>query len=263
MIKASREDAPGSPGNAQAIRAARVSPAARLGFIAAVAVALLAIGAGPAYRAGVPLNMAFFGLIVGGVGGIIAAVLCLIGAIHANPAKGIAGRNRALAGLLLGVIVAGFIWSLYDTARNVPPIHDITTDMVNPPSFKAVLAHRPEGSNSPLYAGEEIARLQRQAYPDIKPLAVGLPPEQVMPAVEKAARMLDWEVVAVDPAAGRLEATDTTLWFGFKDDLVVRLTPSGDGTVIDVRSASRVGVSDVGANAERIRRFLAVMEDLI
>src|SRR5690606_29272037 len=142
MIKASREDAPGAPGNEEAIRAERVSPAARLGFIAAVTVAVLAIGAGPAYRAGVPLNIAFFGLMIGGVGGIIAAILCLAGAIHANPAKGIAGRNRALAGLLLSVIVAGFIWSLYDTARSLPPIHDITTDTVNPPSFEAVLRNR-------------------------------------------------------------------------------------------------------------------------
>lgn len=263
MIKASREDAPGSTGNAEAIRAEHVSPVARLGFIAAVAVAVIAIAAGPAYRVGVPLQIAFLGLVIGGVGGVIAAVLCLVGALHASPAKGRTGRNRALVGLLLSVIVAGFIWSLYETARSLPPIHDITTDMVNPPSFEAVLRHRPEGSNSPLYAGEEIARQQRAAYPDIKPIVVARTPDEVMPAIEKAARILGWEVVAADPAAGRLEATDSTLWFGFKDDVVVRLTPEGDSTVIDVRSASRVGVSDVGANAERIRRFFAVMDDLI
>lgn len=240
----------------------KTSAIARVGFISAVAVAAVAILAGPAYRLGVPLNIAFLGLTIGAVGSIAAAVLCLIGAVVASPSKGLAGRNRALAGLLLSVLVAGFIWSLYDTARSVPPIHDITTDTANPPPFQAVLANRDAGTNSPLYAGEEIARQQAQAYPDIRPLSLALPPAEALALAERAARSLKWDIVAIDPGAGRLEATDTTLWFGFKDDVVVRVQPSESGTVLDIRSASRVGVSDVGANAARIRRFFAVMHDL-
>lgn len=249
-----------------AVAPSRLSRIAIIGFIAAIVVALAAILAGPAYQLGLPLRTAMFGLTIGVIGGSVAAVLCLIGIFIARPEKGLRGRKRAAVGLLLSVLVVGFILSLYQTAKRVPPIHDITTDTTNPPAFEAVLAERQNAVNSPDYGGADVARQQHAAYPDIQPLVLTMTPAAALAKAEETARALDWKIVAVDPAAGRLEASDTTLWFGFTDDIVIRITPNiagpnSGGSTLDIRSASRIGKSDIGANAERIRRFRAVFAD--
>ena len=103
-----------------------------------------------------------------------------------------------------------------------------------------------------------VAKLQQQGYPDIKSLIVKAPPAEAMQKAIDAARSSGWEIVSTDSPSGRLEATDTTMWFGFKDDIVVQVRPEASGgSRIDVRSVSRVGGSDVGANAKRIREFLS------
>ena len=106
----------------------------------------------------------------------------------------------------------------------------------------------------------EVALQQRAGYPDLVSLEVSASPEDVLEKAEALAEAMEWEIVAVDAAAGRLEATDTSRFFQFKDDIVVRLTTTGGGTRIDVRSVSRVGRSDVGVNAARITEFLAALE---
>jgi uncharacterized protein (DUF1499 family) len=148
-------------------------------------------------------------------------------------------------------------WSYLQLARAVPPIHDITTDTVEPPEFVAILPLRAKSPNSGIYGGAEIARQQHQAYPDLKSSKFSLPPSELLERATQVARSMGWQIVAAVPLEGRLEATDTTFWFGFKDDIVVRITPSQGGSRVDVRSVSRVGRSDVGANARRIRAFLA------
>jgi uncharacterized protein (DUF1499 family) len=157
--------------------------------------------------------------------------------------------------LALGVFAVP--WNLMRQARAVPPIHDISTDTDDPPAFVAVIARREatRASNPPEYAGAEIAAQQKAAYPDLVTLRVEAPPDQAFASARTAAQSLGWEIVAADAAEGRLEATDTTRWFGFKDDVVVRVRPDGAGSRVDVRSKSRVGRSDVGANAARIRAF--------
>jgi uncharacterized protein (DUF1499 family) len=142
-------------------------------------------------------------------------------------------------------------------AKGVPPIHDITTDNIDPPAFVALLEVRGKAPNGAAYGGPEVAAQQQKAYPDIKTVLVKAPPREAHQAAIDAARSLGWEVIASDAAAGRVEATDTTGWFGFKDDIVVRVRPEGSGSRIDVRSVSRVGKSDLGANAKRVRQFLA------
>jgi uncharacterized protein (DUF1499 family) len=144
-----------------------------------------------------------------------------------------------------------------DQAKRVPPIHDITTDTDRPPEFVAVLPRRADAPNGVEYEGAEIARQQREAYPDIGPLRLPLAPGEAFARALAAARASGWEIVGADSAAGRIEATATTAWFGFKDDVVVRIAPEEGGSRVDVRSVSRVGKSDVGANAERIRKYLA------
>lgn len=158
--------------------------------------------------------------------------------------------------LLLGLGVAFVPWNNLRVAKAAPPIHDISTDTVHPPAFVAILPLRANAPNSADYGGPEIARQQLAAYPDLRPVQMALSPAQAFDRALEAARAMGWEIVASDPAAGRIEATATTLWFGFKDDVVVRVRPSDKGSRIDVRSESRVGGSDVGTNARRIRAYL-------
>ena len=165
-------------------------------------------------------------------------------------------QNLAVVILALGAGVVAVPIAALMPAIGAPVIHDITTDTDDPPLFDAIVAIRGEESNS-LDRPPELAATQRAAYPDIQPLVVGRPPAEVLDMSRAVAEALGWEIVTVDPGRGFMEATDTTVWFGFKDDVAVRLRPvGGDATRVDVRSISRVGGGDMGANAARIRRFM-------
>jgi uncharacterized protein (DUF1499 family) len=169
------------------------------------------------------------------------------------------GTRRALAasvaGLVLSLVVAGPPLYYWRTVDRVPRIHDISTDTDNPPRYVAVLPLR-EGAENPTDYGAEVAAQQKKAYPDIVPAMLDAPPAQAFARAERAARAMGWEIVAVAPEDLRIEATDTTLLFGFKDDIVIRIAAAGSGSRVDVRSLSRVGKSDFGVNANRIRKFL-------
>jgi uncharacterized protein (DUF1499 family) len=167
-------------------------------------------------------------------------------------------RHLCLAALALVVALVAFAipWRMQAQARRVPPIHDVTTDPDDPPAFVAVVARRRGARNPVDYGGPTIAAQQRRAFPDLVPLDLAVSPERAFGAAEAAARDLGWEIVAAVPAEGRLEATATTPWFGFKDDVVVRVRPRGAGSRVDVRSLSRIGVGDLGVNAARVRAFL-------
>ncbi len=192
--------------------------------------------------------------------GVAAAVLTVLGLL-ARP------RGAALLASLTAVVAAGLTfavpYSFQRTARAVPPIHDITTDVVDPPSFVDVLPLRADAPNSAEYAGDSIASLQQAAYPDVQPLTFAASPADVFVAAREAAASMGWELVAADSASGRIEATATTTWFGFKDDIVVRVRAEGTGTRVDVRSVSRVGRSDVGANAARIRAYAQALSERV
>lgn len=162
---------------------------------------------------------------------------------------------------LIGLFISGFVAMLtlkwQYNLKSVPYIHDITTDTDNPPPFVAILPLRAGAPNPAEYGGPELAQQQQAGYPDLKPGSLSSSPEAAFPRALQAAKDMGWEIVASDPKTLRIEATDTTRWFGFKDDVVVRLTPSPLGSRIDVRSVSRVGKSDVGTNARRIHAYLA------
>jgi uncharacterized protein (DUF1499 family) len=161
-----------------------------------------------------------------------------------------------VAALVLAAVAVAPPLMLLSRAKSVPFIHDVSTDLADPPAFVALLEARRAAPNGAAHGGPKVAEEQRKGYPDIKPLAVQLPPAEAMQKAIDAARGLGWHIAASDAAAGRLEATDTTFFFGFKDDIVVRIRPEGTGSLVDVRSVSRVGLSDLGANAARIRKFL-------
>jgi uncharacterized protein (DUF1499 family) len=199
-----------------------------------------------------------FGLLMVAAGAVLAAigVVCGIAGIVAAHRRNLAGSK---AGFYLGtaicVIVLAFMGLQFSKASSVPPIHNISTDVTDPPEFVAVPALREAGTNALDYDAERLAPLQQQAYPDIGPLVTGHAPDAALDRAVTVLNDMGLDVVNVDPEAGVVEATQTTFWFGFKDDVVVRVRPMDSGSVVDMRSVSRVGVSDLGANAARIRRF--------
>jgi len=186
-------------------------------------------------------------------------VLGLIGLLW-PPRKLLAPANAfALLALVIGAVTAGIPLLEVHTARSVPRIHDITTDTDHPPAFVANLALRKGFPNSADYAGAELVRQQHEGYPDLAPAHLAVPPPAAFDRALAAATSLGWTITASVPGEGRIEATDTTFWYGFTDDIVVRVAPDGTGSRVDIRSESRVGKSDVGTNARRIRRFLAAL----
>ncbi len=165
-----------------------------------------------------------------------------------------------LAGLIMAVIIVVVPYSWMRAAKHLPPIHDITTDTTNPPKFTALLALRKDALNSDDYGGPAIAVQQMKAYPDIVPLFMNVQPEDAFDRAFILARKLGWKIIDADRNDLRIEAVDTTFWFGFKDDIVIRIAKTDSGSRVDIRSASRVGISDIGTNAKRIRRFLSKMK---
>jgi len=223
------------------------------GFWIGLLACLLLMLDGPAYRAHIlDLGTALRIVIPAALFlGLIAVVLSLVGIARSG------SKGMALAGLVLGLIAAAMPATSINTARH-SPIHDVSTDRDNPPQFVAVLPLRAaaKAANSTDYDAK-TAELQKETYPDIGPLHLDVPPAQAFDRAQNAAREMKWDVIITDPKQGRIEATATTFWFGFKDDIVVRIAADGTGSRVDVRSLSRIGKSDVGANAKRVREYLA------
>jgi uncharacterized protein (DUF1499 family) len=225
-------------------------------LLTAVLAVLALVAAGPGtrveiwpWRVGLLLVAIAMGL------GLLVIVASLV--MVAVPPWRRGGPALLLAALVLGTLAALPPLVLLAKAKRVPAIHDITTDFNDPPAFVALAQVRKDAPNGIAYGGPEIASQQRGYYPDVYPVVVKRPPAEAFQKALDAARASGWQVVASDAAAGRIEATDTTAWFGFKDDIVVRVRPVEGGSRIDARSMSRVGRSDLGANAERLGKFLA------
>ncbi len=227
--------------------------------IAGGVLALLAVTLpGPLYRYGeIGLGTAFGAIRRGAMTGIGVIALALLGLLLAGLARQRRLAMYAAFGVLLGVLAFVPPWWLARQAGALPAIHDISTDTVNPPPFVAILPLRANAPNSPVYGGAEVAAQQHAAYPDIQPLHFGQPPVAVLAAAASVASAMDWKIVADRADDGRLEATAATPWFGFKDDVVIRVQAYGSGSRLDIRSESRLGGSDIGANAARIRDFSA------
>lgn len=220
----------------------------------ALLAVLLLVAAGPGTRLGLwEFRTGFLLLRWGAYLGIFAAglgILSLLWPGDGNP------RWRAGAAIGLGLLVALVPYRWMRQGQAVPPIHDISTDLERPPEFRAILPLRADAPNPAEYGGPAIAAQQREGYPDIGPLRLEVGPGDAFARALAAAKALGWEIVAADSALGRIEATETTRWFGFKDDVVVRIAPVAGGSRVDVRSVSRVGKGDVGTNAARIRDYL-------
>ena len=181
------------------------------------------------------------------------SLLILFAKLRAGRQEGV-GRHCLLAVVLSLPVLIGIL-ALGMRAAKVPPIHDISTDTLNPPPLLTATAQRVPGDNSTTYAGAELAKQQQQAYADIAPLLSPVPPAQAFDRCLSGAGNLGWQILTQNRDQGVIEAVDRTLIFGFKDDIAIRITAQGEGSRIDLRSASRAGVSDLGVNARRIRAF--------
>jgi uncharacterized protein (DUF1499 family) len=233
---------------------------AEVGFSLALLAGIAAALSGFGTKWGWWYFMTGFSLLkVAAISGGLAAVLSLAGGVMARREHRGSIFFAAAAGILIGLLVSGIPLSWYYKAKNVPVINDITTDMENPPQFKAVMPLRHDATNPSTYGGPETAAKQSRAYPDIRPLMLPMTPQEAFAAALLTAKNMGWQIADSDTREGRIEAVDTTFWFGFKDDIIVRVTPARDGSRVDVRSTSRVGRSDIGTNAARIRTFMAKM----
>lgn len=229
---------------------------ARLAFLAALVAALLVGVSGPLHRYlgvdyGIALSLLRYGFYVAAA----AIALGLATIVPTRPGDRRRGFVAALLALAIGVAAGWAPFSLFLQAREVPRINDITTDVTDPPPLVVTLTMRQGATNPPAYPGTDVAVLQRAAYPDIVPIMLAVPPAEAFKRVDRVAMAMGWDVVARAPTEGRIEAVDTTQWFGFRDDIVVRIRPDGTGSRIDIRSKSRLGRSDLGVNARRIRAF--------
>jgi len=203
--------------------------------------------------------------------GLIVAALAMVSAFIVQPRKGIV---IAVIGLVVPLVGLGKLMHTQSTVAKLPFIHDVTTDTQDPPIFgKVVLAERAatKGVNTADYKGKMapvknrdssetktlVAALQTKAYPQIRPIIINETQEVAFARARAAAKSMGWKIKEEDQESGRIDATDTTFWYGFEDDVTIRLRKSeGGGTLVDVRSLSRVGGSDLGKNAARIEAFL-------
>ena len=191
--------------------------------------------------------------------GIAAVALSLVGLIIPSRRTG-SMITMGLLGLIIGGIAVYVPWNWKQTLDAYPYIHDITTDLNDPPAFVVVASVRRDSDHPVTYDGPEVAEKQRQAYPELKSLLVSADPAAVFAAARKAVGDMGMELVDASEGDMRIEATQTSLFYGFKDDIVVRIVAVPQGTKVDVRSKSRVGRSDIGQNAKRIKEFLAQLE---
>lgn len=201
-------------------------------------------------------KLAGFSALLGG--GLIAfCALCAgLAAVALARARPFPGRGGAVAAIFVSALFVGFLASRPLFAGHAPSIHDITTDLADPPRFQ-VLKLR-DDNLSGVGTLENWREIHRQAYGDLGPIVIAKPVAAVTADAVRLAAAAGWKVAAVDPARGYVEATASVSFIRFHDDVVIRITPTDDGKAsrVDIRSVSRIGIGDLGVNARRIRDFL-------
>lgn len=216
---------------------------------------------GPLYKYGVvDLGTAFTAFKFGVFAGIATLILLVLQILFKRKTVTLGSTIMAL---LLSTIAIAIPLSMLNKGKSVPPIHDISTDLVNPPEFVAIAPLRADAPNPVEYAGVEVATQQRAAYPELQTLNYTQSKSELVEATKQVIDHLGWQLVNIDANQGIIEATDRTMWFGFKDDVIVRITDNGSKRLVDIRSKSRVGGSDLGKNAERIHGFIEELDSIL
>lgn len=240
-----------------------VSWATRIGKLALIVgiigAGLLFVGATMVRYAMGGSKMAGFGYIPYGVyfitGAVVLAVVALLWRFFRKNGTG----GPALWALIIAGVPAIWLASQIIPARDVPPIHDVTTDLANPPEFSTLTL--PEDNLRGVETEEAWRAIHTENYSDIEPVVIAKPVAEVIRDATALADARGWTIAVSAPEEGRLEATETVSYYKFDDDVVLRVTDNGEGvSQVDMRSVSRVGVSDLGYNAQRIRDFLSDLQ---
>jgi uncharacterized protein (DUF1499 family) len=220
--------------------AAAIGGAAVVGFIGGPVLAHFYI---------LPAMAGFVLLDLGGLLGVAALIAGVVAVVR--------GAGLRL-GFVLGLLLTATFLVVALPARKFPAINDISTDTVNPPQFVKAASLGANAGRNLTYPGDAFAEQQRGSYPDLGPLPMQLPTDEAFRRVVAAAKQMPaWEITRVDPAARALEGVATSWLFRFQDDFVVEVRPHGDGSAVQMRSKSRDGKGDLGANGARIKAFFA------
>jgi len=237
---------------------ARSSRTARAAQLIGVAAPVLTLGGIGLSQLGMPAMVGFRLFTLAILLGLVALLVGIVGLFLTR--GGVGGRNHALTGIALGVAMLAVVAVRVVAGGSAPPINDITTNLEDPPGYAARTGDHPNADRDMAYPGDWIA-IVREAYPDLAPIRLQASPPDAFARTLSRAEALGWTVVEQDPAAGTFEAEDATALFRFVDDISVRVRPDAAGSVVDVRSKSRDGRGDIGANAARIREFRHGLSD--
>jgi uncharacterized protein (DUF1499 family) len=233
------------------------------GAIAVVAIPLMTIGRYAGLWSPVFAIPALLANVITLFAALLAIILGLIGVMtrRGRPWSAYPVRSSLLA-LMLGTLMIGTIVGFSAGRAKYPQIHDVTTDTDNPPKFVALQVERDamRARNTTAY-NPAVAAKQKQGFPDLGPKILPLPAGEAFNRALNAAKAMGWRIASFEPSEGRIEAVATTFWAGFIDDVVIRVASIGDDqSRVDVRSESRVGGGDMGANGMRIEQFLAKLQ---
>ena len=232
-------------------------------WIGGIAVADAALGPALIHLGALEPIQGFYLFSLSIPGMLLALGFGVTGLIRTRAATGRTGRSRAWIGTALGGGLLLLLVNAVSAGGGAPPIHDVTTNIADPPVFSDAVRNAPGRVNGVDYpdGGEQVPEAQAAAFPDLVPIEVALAPQDMLARAAEIAEQLGWQVDRVDPTAGVVEAYDVTAVFQFVDDVVIRVRPAGSGSVVDLRSNSRVGGGDVGANAARIFAFRDALLD--
>ncbi len=249
---------------------------ALLSFTVAILGVLVGLSAGVLYRMGVvQLLTSLFTLLPWGAyisaAGVVLCIASIVLALFLYKGEFLAKAALPVFGLIVGGIAVYIPYAQQQLGASVPPIHDISTDTADPPKFVDILPLRADAPNTAEYLIEyetrgtvlNVPEEQAKGYPDIQPVEIqGRGFYEAFDLALAAAERQGWTIVAADKEEGRIEAWDKTTFMGFIDDVVIRVRPEGIGSIVDVRSVSRVGGSDVGKNAQRIRTYVQTLRNM-
>ncbi len=212
------------------------------------------------HRFGTLATPAALNLLTVSIGGLVLAIIVAVVGIVRIWFGGQIGAGAAFAGIAIALI--GLALPLYYLSHvfMLPNLNDVETTPRQPMQFSQLAAQRPADANRIVEPDLAAAELQEKAYPDIRPMELERSATETFDIVHEAVKRLGWTIVLNEPPAeqpGRIEATDRTMLMGYTDDVLIRVTGDDTHAFIDVRSVSRYGMHDLGANAERIRTLFA------
>ncbi len=192
------------------------------------------------------------------LGGLSSVIVSLVGLVQSRGGRDPQGRMKALGGLAIGLGLLIVVLGAASRAGDAPQINDITTDLDNPPAFESAKIV-PDYVGRDMSYPAEFVEIVRVSYPDLEPLRVASPPDVTFARAISTAESLGWEIVSRSESRGVFDAQHVSTIFRFVDDITVRIVADGPGSRVDMRSKSRDGKSDLGANAARIRSFLGAL----